>query len=251
MNRYKRRQRNIFDPKDSNPFKLSRGKIDMFVKCPRCFYLDRRLGFGRPSIPGWSLNSAVDTLLKKEFDLLREKGQAHELMKKYGVDAIPYQHKDLPIWRDDIYHYEGAKILHKPTNLEICGIVDDVWINKDEELIIVDYKATSTSKEISLEDEYKRGYKRQMEIYQWIFRQLGFKVSPTGYFVFANADKNLPKFDGKLNFEVTLIPYKGDDGWVEPAIMEMKKCLDSDEIPKAGEDCEHCAYRKEIKAYEK
>jgi len=223
----------------------------MFVKCPRCFYLDRRLGFGRPSIPGWSLNSAVDTLLKKEFDLLREKGQAHELMKKYGVDAIPYQHKDLPIWRDDIYHYEGAKILHKPTNLEICGIVDDVWINKDEELIIVDYKATSTSKEISLEDEYKRGYKRQMEIYQWIFRQLGFKVSPTGYFVFANADKNLPKFDGKLNFEVTLIPYKGDDGWVEPAIMEMKKCLDSDEIPKAGEDCEHCAYRKEIKAYEK
>jgi len=79
---------------------------------------------------------------------------------------------------------------------------------------------------------------------------LGFKVLSTGYFVFANADKNLPKFDGKLNFEVTLIPYTGDDSWVEPTIVDMRKCLDSDKIPEAGEECEYCEYRKEIGRYE-
>ena len=28
--------------------------------------------------------------------------------------------------------------------------------------------------------------KRQMEIYQWLLRKNGFKVSDTGYFVYAN-----------------------------------------------------------------
>lgn len=195
-------------------------------------------------MPGWALNSAVDQLFKNEFDLLREKGQAHELMRKYSVDAIPLSHPDLPEWRDDYYKWVGAYILHKQTNLEICGIVDDIWINPKKELHIVDYKSTSTSKEISLDDEYKQGYKKQMEVYQWIFRQKGFKVSNVGYFVFANAGKNRPKFDGRLEFEVTLVPYSGDDSWVEPIILEIKECLDSDQIPSSNADCEFCEYRK-------
>ena len=142
-------------------------------------------------------------------------------------------------------------MIHEPTNLEICGIIDDVWINKKEELLIVDYKATSTSKEISLDDEYKQGYKRQMEIYQWIFRQMDFKVSNTGYFVFANAGKNRPKFDGRLEFEVNIISHKGESSWVEPTIIAMKRCLDSNKIPEAGSECEFCEYRKLIKKDEK
>ena len=58
-------KRNIYNPKDKEPFKLSRTKIDLFVECPRCFYLDRRLGVSRPPMFPYSLNQAVDTLLKK------------------------------------------------------------------------------------------------------------------------------------------------------------------------------------------
>ncbi len=253
MNRYKQRQRNLYIPIrlrsgsttfSKVPFRISRGKIDDFLKCPRCFYLDRRLGLGRPSMPGWALNSAVDALLKNEFDLLRKKGQAHELMKQYKIDAVPFDHPDLPVWRDDVYRFVGASFLHKPTNLEICGIIDDVWINKKKELLIVDYKATSTQSEISLEDEYKQAYKKQMEIYQWIFRRMGFQVNQTGYFVYANAGKNRPKFDARLEFELQIIPHKGNDSWVEPAIFAIKKCLDSDKIPASDPDCEFCQYRK-------
>lgn len=195
-------------------------------------------------MPSFSLNSAVDRLLKNEFDLLRKKGEAHELMKKYGIDAIPFDHPDLPVWRDDFYKYVGASVLHKETNFEICGIIDDVWTNKNKELLIVDYKATSTSKEISLEDEYKQGYKKQVEIYQWIFRQLGFAVNSTGYFVFANAGKNRPSFDGRLEFELSIIPYQGNDGWISPVLLDIKKCLESDQIPPQNPNCEHCNYRE-------
>lgn len=247
MNKYKQRKGNLYQKGLEKPFSISRSKIDLFLECPRCFYLDRVLGLGRPSGPGFSLNSAVDALLKKEFDLLRINGQRHELMIKYCIDAIPYNHPDLPIWRDDVYKYMGASVLHNPTGLEICGIIDDVWINKQEELIIVDYKATSTQAEISLEDEYKQGYKKQMEVYQWIFKHMGFMVNETGYFVYANAGKNREKFDARLEFEVQIIPHKGDVSWIEPAIIEIKKCLDSEKIPDSSPNCQYCEYRKLIK----
>jgi len=245
-NKYHQRRQNLYNPNLKTPFRISRSKIDLFLQCPRCFYLDRRLGLGRPSMPGWALNSAVDQLLKNEFDLLREKGQAHRLMKEYGIEAIPFSHPDLPQWRDDVYHYVGASVVHRATNLEICGIVDDIWINKKKELLIVDYKSTSTNKVISLDDEYKQGYKRQMEIYQWIFRQMGFKVNDTGYFVFANAGKNRLQFDGRLEFAMSIISYQGDDSWVESTIFEIKKCLDSNKIPVSNPNCEFCRYRELI-----
>ena len=202
-------------------------------------------------MPGFALNSAVDQLLKNEFDLLRQNGEKHELMNQYGIDAIPFNHPDLPEWRDDHYRFKGASTLHRPTNLEICGIIDDVWVNKKGELLIVDYKSTSTSQEISLDDEYKQGYKKQLEIYQWIFRQKGFKVNKTGYFVFANAGRNRPKFDGRLEFELMILSHEGDDSWVEPTIIKIKKCLESEDIPAPSPDCEFCKYRQLIKQKEK
>ena len=85
-----------------------------------------------------------------------------------------------------------------------------------------------------------------MEVYQWIFRQMGFKVSDTGYFLFANAIKNRPGFNGKLEFETSIIPHIGSDSWIEPVLLEIKKCLDSNKIPPSNPDCKYCGYRKLI-----
>jgi len=239
-----RKTRNLFDPGSPDPIQLSRSKIELFTQCPRCFYMDVRLGVARPSTPPYTLNNAVDNLLKNEFDLLRKSGEAHELMKKYEIDAVPYQHQDLPRWRGEVKAYEGALALDEASNILVNGLVDDLWVNPKGELIIVDYKATSTTKEISLEDEYKQAYKRQLEVYQWIFRKLGFPVSNTGYFIFANAMKNLPKFDGKLEFDMTIVSHQGDTTWIEKTLMNIRKTLVSNEIPKEASSCEYCAYRR-------
>lgn len=241
------RTRNLYNPESTEPFRLSRSGIDLFLNCPRCFYLDKRLGIGRPSGPPFTLNSAVDALLKKEFDIHRLKNEPHDLMKKFGVDAIPFTHADLDKWRAN---FTGVQYLHVPTNLLITGAVDDVWINPQKELIVVDYKATAKSGEITLDDEWKIGYKRQMEIYQWLLRAKGFEVNKTGYFVYANGRKDLDVFDGKLEFDLQLIPYTGDDSWVEGKILEIKKCLDYSKIPAAGTECEYCTYRSAVAAVE-
>ena len=242
------RTRNLYDPGSNEAFKLSRSKIDLFVECPRCFYIDRRLGTGRPPGYPFSLNSAVDALLKKEFDTHRAAQSAHPLMDAYGIDAVPFEHEKIDEWREN---FKGVQFLHEPTNLIITGAVDDVWINPQKELIVVDYKATAVNKEVTLEDEWKDGYKRQMEVYQWLLRQNDFKVNATGYFVYANGSTENEAFDGKLEFDVTLLPYTGSDDWMEDTIKEIHQCLNSDKVPKTGEDCDYCAYINSIKKHEK
>lgn len=214
------------------------------MNCPKCFYIDRRLGVGQ--VPGYpfTLNSAVDALLKKEFDKYRAEGMPHPIMKANKIDAVPFQHEKIDEWREN---FKGVQFLHEPTNLLVTGAVDDVWQTPDGTLIVADYKATSKNEEIvALDKDWQIGYKRQSEIYQWLLRQNGFKVSDTAYFVYANGDTEKDSFDDKLEFDTRLIPYAGNADWVEPTLMEIKKCLDSDEIPESGPDCDYCKYREAV-----
>ncbi|PIR44685.1 MAG: hypothetical protein COV10_03255 [Candidatus Vogelbacteria bacterium CG10_big_fil_rev_8_21_14_0_10_51_16] len=222
-------------------WRLSRSKLDLFMSCPRCFYIDNKLGTARPPGYPFSLNSAVDKLLKKEFDAHRAKGTAHLLMKAYGLDAVPYRHEKMDEWRDSLRG--GITHRHFATGFLVCGGVDDVWVNPQGELIIVDYKATSKEGEVSLDADWQIGYKRQMEVYQWLFRKNDFKVSDTGYFVYCNGDSDKEAFDGKLEFDIKLIPYTGDPSWVDQALLDAKDCLDGT-LPRAGAECDYCTYRK-------
>ena len=234
------RTRNLYDPNGEKPFKLSRSKIDLFLNCRRCFYIDRKLGVGRPPGFPFALNSAVDALLKKEFDEHRCNGTKHPLIEKYGIDARPIPHEDLEKWR---HNFTGIQYLHEPTGLLIFGAIDDLWQNPQGEFIVVDYKATAKAEEITeLNKDWQIGYKRQMEVYQWLLRRNSHTVSDTGYFVYCNGKANNAIFDGKLEFDITLIPYTGNAEWVEKTIFEIAKCLKTDVIPEASSECDYCAY---------
>lgn len=238
------RKRNLYSKDSKETFRLSRSKIDLFLNCLKCFYLDRKMGIGQPPGYPFSLNSAVDKLLKKEFDIHRAKGTPHPLMNAYGLDAIPLAHEKMDEWRDAMR--AGITFRIDGTNVVVTGGIDDIWINPQKELIIVDYKATSKEEEVSLDADWQIGYKRQMEIYQWLFRQNGFKVSPTGFFVYCNGKTDKEAFDGKLEFDIKLLPYIGDDSWVEGTILDAIACLSADKMPDSGPDCDFCKYREAV-----
>lgn len=238
---YAKRTRNLYDPSSPEQFRISRSKIDLFFECPRCFYLDVRLGIPRPSFPAFSLNNAVDELMKREFDIHRAKGEAHPLMKTYKIDAVPWDDPRLEEWRDAFrrgiqYHHKSGFIFR--------GGVDDIWIGSDGALHVVDYKATSKKDEVTIEGYWQQGYKRQVEIYQWLLRGIGEKVSPVAYFVYVNGNSYAPSFDGKLEFDVKVIAHQGDDSWIEPLIVKLTDCLRSDTVPEKKEECEYCRYRE-------
>jgi hypothetical protein len=237
----KEKRRTFFNPDSKEPFKISRSKIDLFMECPRCFYLDQRLGVPRPRPFPFTLNSAVDRLLKKEFDIHRAAGTRYPLFEEYGIDAVPFPHEKIEEWRDALRG--GISYVHPETNFLIRGGIDDVWITSAGELLIVDYKATAKDGEVNLDAEWQEGYKRQVEVYQWLFRKNNFKVSNTAWFVYVNGKTDAKAFDGKLEFDIKLIPHTGNDKWIEPTLFEIKKCLLSDAAPAPHPECEYCAYR--------
>lgn len=237
------RTRNIYSPESDKPFKLSRSKVDNFVSCRRCFYIDRRLGVGQPPGFPFNINSAVDELLKKEFDQYRAKGKPHPYMKSVDRNLIPYQHEMLDEWREN---FKGVQYLHEETNFLLTGAVDDLWFDLDtEEVVVVDYKATSKNSDVTIDADWQQGYRRQMDFYQWLLRKNNLKVSDIGYFVYCNGDKQQPVFDNKVHFDVSVLEYKGDDGWIESTLVDIKKLLDQNSVPDYTEICDYCNYIKD------
>lgn len=224
-------------------WRLSRSKIELFMECPRCFWLDNKLGTARPRGPAFTLNIAVDALLKREFDEHRVAHTAHPLMQTYGIDAVPFEHKNMDTWREN---FEGIEWKDPETGFTISGAIDDLWQGNDGKLIVVDYKATSKDSAIETLDDssWKASYARQMGVYQWLLRKNGFDVSDRGYFVYANAKSDKKAFDGQLEFDVTVVPCDGDPSWIDDTLPRIKATLDGNDIPPSGTGCEYCAYRE-------
>jgi len=246
------RKSSFYDKKSDAPFKISRSKFSNFLSCKRCFYLDRVVGLKEPSMPGWALNSAVDELLKKEFDQYRKDQKPHPVMIQHNLDYIPFQHKDLDVWRNSLKG--GISYLDEKTNLIIHGGIDDIWFDlKEKKLVVVDYKAQSTSYPVSihsyLNSEWHSGYKLQMEIYVHILRKMNFNVSDKSYFYVCNGEKTNNKFENKMDFKATLVPYRVNISWIEEKLSEMKEVLNLDSPPDIVPTCEKCAYLKGGKKY--
>ncbi|HEY4964575.1 MAG TPA: PD-(D/E)XK nuclease family protein [Candidatus Saccharimonadales bacterium] len=245
MGNYYREHSQPYKPGQTTPFKISRSKIELYVQCRRCFWLDARLKIKRPNGPPFSLNNAVDGLLKKEFDSYRKQAKAHPLMSANNIVAIPFSHPDIDTWREN---FVGVNTVHQPTNLYVFGAIDDVWVTNDDELIVVDYKATSKSSEVSIDAAWQDSYKRQVEVYQWLLRQNGFKVSNRAIFVYTNGRLDLDEFGDRLEFKTKIIDYDASDSWIEPTLSKIKDCLEGP-IPKVGVaamggPCDYCDYAR-------
>lgn len=238
--------RNRYDPSSAKLYKLSRSKLELFMRCRRCFYIDRRLGVSYPDGYPFSLNIAVDALLKKEFDIYRASQTPHPICIENNINAVPFNHVALNEWRQALH--AGVQYHVPETNLLIQGGLDDVWINCDtQELLVVEYKSTSKSGEINLNADWQIGYKRQAEIYQWLLRKNGFKVSNVAYFVYCNGKKDAERFNNQLTFCVSILEYIGDDSWVQSAINDVYTCLQSNSIPSAEESCGYCQYWEKLR----
>jgi len=244
------RKNNTYKYETGKTFKLSRSGIDSFIKCQRCFYLNKVGNIKDIGMPAFSLNSNHDDLMKKELDIYREKGEAHPYMQSLERNLIPFQHENMEDWRNN---FKGVTYHHEKTDLIITGAIDDVWIDTDtNELVIVEYKSTSTQSEIDLNDgtPWKEQYKRQIDIYQWLFKMNGFPVADDSVFLYSNGLKTSRKFNDVMKFKTYVLEYKGSTEWVEEKIHEIKKVLDGKYIPEIKEECETCSYIVSVKEFD-
>ena len=242
------RHRGTYKPENPVPYELGRSRIQGFVDCQACFYLDRVKGIPIPSLYGWPLNSATDVLLKKDFDEYRQRQEPHPFLLKKGLGhLIPLQHEDFQRWTMALQL--GLNTIHEETNLKVGGGLDDVWLNTETDQIhVVDYKSTSSGKEGNVISLDNRPYiKTQIEFYQWVLIKNGFDVSSTGYVLYVDGDRFAPggmlgEDDATMLFKVSLLDFEGNTDWIEPVLFEIRDALDSPTCPEHQPKCPHGAY---------
>lgn len=219
--------------------RLSRSKLDLFVECPLCFWLDARHGLKRPAGYPYTLSIAVDQLLKAEFDACRRKGKPHPLMAEHGLDAVPFpDQRRLELWRNN---FKGLEYRH-PLGVTLFGAVDDIFQFPDGTLAVVDYKSTG-AREVTVYEDYRR----QMNIYTYLLEKNGEQSAGRGFFVFYQVDKT-QGFAGRLPFRGSIVEVPTDPESVEPMVAQAVRALRSEGAPRPAPDCGYCAWRRRAAA---
>jgi hypothetical protein len=219
-------------------YKVSRSSIDYYLNCPTCSYLKEVKGINQVPSPGWSLNSCVDELSKNDMDRHRKNKTNPDILMIENLKL--YHHEDLDNWRK-MGH--GVSYYDESTKFKINGLIDDVLINENDELVMMDVKSTSNNQNIiSEENVFGNGlsYKRQLEFYGWLFKKNGFKVSNKGYLLYYNGDKKCENFEKTIRLKETLVPLSLDMSWIDSTIKEYYELLNSDVTPQLNENCDKC-----------
>ena len=244
------RHRGKFNPNNDNPYELSRSAVETFIKCKACFWLEKKAGVKPPEIPSFTLNTTTDILLKRDADAVRGLKSLPLWEANDLGHLIPFEHQHLENWTNSLQFGLNDTYFnfhHQPSGIRFGGGLDDVFQDaKTGQLHIVDYKSTAQGtrnpntyqrKPVSLDDPWKAGYKRQMDMYVWIMRKKEFDVSDTGYFVYVDAQHANVK--GMLNgerpdvawmpFVASIIPYRANPSWIESTLIEIRHFLESSE----------------------
>ena len=226
---------------------VSRTTWDNFIKCKRCFYLQKKVGIAAIGQPGHPINSRVDTLLKEEFNFYRRKQEPHPIFKKYNLNFVPLNDPKLEDFRKNRI---GVRAKSIKTNYVIFGALDDLWLNKDNnEVVVLDYKATSNKKEINYTTSkmhYHKSYLRQLDFYAYLLKLNKYKVFKKAYWLICNAAHTDQKvFEGKVNFAIDILSYDLKTDYIEDTLVELEKCYNSDKVPSLNPYCDACRWQKE------
>tara|TARA_Y100000741_G_C18244355_1_gene554871 strand:+ start:1122 stop:1832 length:711 start_codon:yes stop_codon:yes gene_type:complete len=233
--------------------RFSRSKWESFIRCPFCFYLKAKHNIDPPATPRFNINMRVDSLLKEEFDILRKNQKPHPVFKKYNLNFVPY---NLEIQKLNDYrnNRRGIEAKSKKTKFILFGALDDLWLNKDtNEIVVLDYKATSSKNDpdyVNSSAEYYKSYLRQLDFYAYLLKLNNYKVFKTGYWLICNATNEKQKtFGGNLSFKITLLPYNLSTDYIEDILVEIEECLNLKKPPKSGKYCSNCNWHKQIQHF--
>lgn len=211
--------------------KVSRSRLERFINCKRCAWLELR-GLNRPRSFPYTLAQQTDVAMRRKV-----------IDTKY-------------IKRLEI----GSRISTNYKTIELFGLLDDVWELKEDvamwldnkqlsykgdtfighgnkgEIILVDYKSTGKGKGSPTPLVYD-SYKRQMDIYWYILHRNGYNMNRNTFWYYmigrANTETVL-KFDREYHHYIPNI------SWIESCLDDYIELMSEEEPPKG--ECELCNY---------
>lgn len=173
-------------PKDKNgrPV-LSPSSLNLFLECPKCFWLEKNRGIHRPSGAFPSLPGGIDSVLKKYFDKYRKTGGLPPEIDGQVEGKLLDDPKFLHEWRVNV---KGIRWYSEELDAELMGALDDCLVvdgergrtTDDVYYIPVDYKTRGWS---AKEDSHTY-YQNQLNCYALLLEKNGFKTKGFAYLIF-------------------------------------------------------------------
>ena len=216
---------------NQKPIQLSPNSLNLFLECPRCFWLDKKEGIRRPQPYPYALNMAVDVLLKQEFDEYRAKNELHPLLVDNNIPAKLFSNQELlNQWRSN---FSGIRYYDVELDATIFGAVDDILEFGDKKLAPLDYKSTGSA----IAHVYDR-FQLQMDIYTFLLEKNGFSTPRKGYLAFYIVDKK-EGFGDRLPFRKELHEIETDPSDVAGLFKEAVAVLRRISPPPHSQDCQY------------
>ncbi len=219
----------IIENMEGKAIQLSPNSLNLYLECPHCFWLDKNLGIKRPPPYPYALNSAVDSLLKEEFDAYRAKKLIHPLLKDNNINAHLFENqKLLNQWRNNL---AGMRYFDQGLQATLFGAVDDVLEFDDGKLAPLDYKSTG-----SLVSKIYDRFQLQLDTYTFLMEKNGFKTSRKGYLAFYVVDKSNGFID-RLPFRKEIMEMETNPSDIYEIFKDAVKVLRQASPPKHSGDC--------------
>ncbi len=220
---------------------LSPNSLNLFLECPHCFWLDKNLGIKRPQPYPYALNSAVDTLLKEEFDAYRAKNLLHPMLKENNIKAHLFPNQNLlNQWRNN---FAGIRYFDQNLQATLFGAVDDVLEFDDKKIAPLDYKSTGSS----AANVYDR-FQLQLDTYTFLMEKNGFQTARKGYLAFYIVDKSKGFID-RLPFRKEMLEIETNPGDIYEIFKDAVAVLRNPTPPQHSSDCKFGKWLKEAKPY--
>jgi len=213
---------------------LSPSTLNLYLACPRCFWLEKNKGARRPRGIFPSLPGGMDLVIKAYFDRYRLKGELPKEIKGEVKGKLFSDLTTLEKWRN--WKLTNLRYEDKLYNVVLTGALDDCIV-EDNLFIPLDYKTRGSD----LKDDSVRYYQSQLECYCLMLESSGYKTKGLAYLLFFWP--NQAKDDGIFEFQIRLIKIKTD---IESAKKLVKEAVSSlmSPIPKSNPECEYCNFIK-------
>lgn len=208
---------------------LSPNSLNLYLECQQCFWLDKKQGIKRPPPYPYALNSAVDVLLKEEFDAYRKRNEPHPMILENNIKANLFQNqKLLDQWRDN---FQGVRYYDKDLGATLFGAVDDVLEFAGGKLAPLDYKSTGSR----VANVYDR-FQLQLDTYTFLLEKNGYKTTRKGYLAFYIVDKDKGFID-RLPFRKEMHEIETNPSDIYEIFKDAVVILKSDKPPAHSQDC--------------
>ena len=213
--------------------KLSPSALNVFLDCPKCFWLDRVKKVTRPRGIFPSLPGGMDRVIKVHFDHFRAKGtlppelngQDFEGVRLFGDQAR------LEEWRN----WRTGLVYQDTDGSVLSGALDDLLV-KAGQYIPFDYK---TKGSVTTAEDAVKYYQNQLDCYALLLEENRLATAGFGFLLYYSPKSAAA--NGAVLFELQAIKIPTDKERARTIFRRAASLLKGPEPPSAGA-CEYCAW---------